>query len=277
MINAILISMASMGGLGLALSAGLAIANKKLYVEEDPRIGQIMDELPGANCGGCGYPGCAAYADGIVKGQAPVNGCPVNTTEGAAAVAQIMGVDAETGERLIARVICRGGDYETAKQGQYDGIMSCTASHLMGGGDRLCDYGCIGYGECVEVCPFDAMYMNENHLPVVIEDKCTGCGNCAEICPRDVIEMHPESHKLFIMCKNEDSAKESRATCIKACIGCGICIRAVEEGEIVLDNNLAKIDYDKYGLVPVIPTEKCPTKSFVTFGEAPVEQPEEAA
>jgi len=267
MISSILISMASMGGMGLLFSAGLAVANKKFYVAEDPRITAVMEELPGANCGGCGYPGCANFAENVVNGTALANGCPVNTADGAEAVARIMGVDVETGERLIARVICRGGDYETAKKGTYHGIMSCTAAHLMGGGDRLCDYGCIGYGECVDVCPFDAMYMNENHLPVVIEDKCTGCGNCADVCPRDVIEMHPESHKLFIMCKNEDAPKEARQTCIKACIGCGICIRAVEEGEIVLEDNLARINYDKYGRVPVIPTEKCAPGSFVTFGE----------
>ncbi|MFH1852195.1 MAG: RnfABCDGE type electron transport complex subunit B [Candidatus Neomarinimicrobiota bacterium] len=277
MINSILISMASMGGLGLLFSAGLAVANKKLYVEEDPRIAQVLEELPGANCGGCGYPGCANFADNIVAGKAAVNGCPVNTADGAEAIARIMGVDAESGERLIARVICRGGDYETAKKGVYNGIQSCTSAHLMGGGDRLCDYGCIGYGECVAVCPFDAMYMNENHLPVVIEDKCTGCGNCAEICPRNVIEMHPESHKLFIMCKNEDAAKEARATCIKACIACGICIRAVEDGEIIIEKNLARIDYDKYGRVPVIPTDKCSTNSFVTFGAEESKELEAAA
>ncbi len=265
-LNAVIISMASMGGLGLLFSAGLAIANKKLYVEEDPRITQVLEELPGANCGGCGYPGCANFAENLVNGSAAVNGCPVNTADGTETIARIMGVDAESGEKLIARVICLGGDYETAKMGTYNGIQSCTAAHLMGGGDRLCDYGCIGFGECVEVCPFDAMYMNENNLPVIIEDKCTGCGNCAEICPRDVIEMHPESHKLFIMCNNTDAPKEARQTCIKACIGCGICIRAVEEDEIILENNLARINYDKYGQVPVVPTEKCSPGSFVTFG-----------
>ncbi len=267
MIDSILISMASMGGLGLLFSAGLAVANKKLYVEEDPRVAQVNEELPGANCGGCGYPGCANFAENVVNGIAQPNGCPVNSADGTEAIGRIMGVDVKTGERLIARVICLGGDYETAKKGTYEGIMTCTAAHLMNGGDRLCDYGCIGYGECVDVCPFDAMYMNENHLPVVIDDKCTGCGNCADLCPRDVIEMHPESHKLFIMCNNQDAPKEARQTCIKACIGCGICIRVVEEGEIVLENNLARIDYDKYGRVPVVPTEKCAPGSFVIFGE----------
>ncbi len=277
MLNSILISMASMGGLGFLFSAGLAIANKKLYVEEDPRIGEVLEELPGANCGGCGFPGCSAFAEAVVTGVAKPNGCPVNTSDGAEAVARIMGVDAETGERLIARVICRGGDYETAKKGTYDGIMSCSAAHLLGGGDRLCEHGCIGYGDCVEACPFDAMYMNENHLPVVIEDKCTGCGNCAEVCPRNVIEMHPESHKLFIMCNNTDAPKEARQTCIKACIGCGICVRAVEEGEIVIENNLARIDYDKYGRVPIIPTDKCAPGAFVTFGHEEYQADEVAA
>ncbi len=266
--NVILISMASMGGLGILFAVGLAVANRVFYVEEDPRIGEVLEALPGANCGGCGFPGCSAFAEAIVNGTAEINGCPVNTEEGVEEIAGIMGVEATAGERLIARVICMGGNKEAAFKAEYRGIKSCLAASISGGGDKLCEYGCLGYGDCVRSCPFDAMYMNDNGLPVVIEDKCTGCGNCVEACPRSIMELHPESHKLFILCKNEDVPKEARTVCTKACIGCGICVRAVNKGEIILENNRAKINYEVFGTQPVLPTEKCSTQSLTVLGDS---------
>lgn len=266
-LNALLISMASMGGLGIIFSAGLSIANKKLYVEEDPRIAKIIDELPGANCGGCGYAGCANFAENVVTGKAKVNGCPVATTETVEAVAEIMGVEAGAGVRLVARVLCQGGFDEAAVKAEYLGIRSCLAAHLMGGGPKLCEYGCLGFGECVESCPFDALYMNENGLPVVLEEKCTGCGNCAEVCPRGVIEIHPVNHRLFVMCKNEDGPKDAQQCCTVACIGCGLCAKCVEDGQIAMENNLAKINYDLFGSEAILPTDKCRTKAMVIIDE----------
>ena len=198
-IMTIIIAMVSLGGLGMIFSVGLSIANKKLYVEEDPRIVEVIEELPGANCGGCGLPGCAAFAEAIVAGEAEISGCPVNSDEGSQLIAEIMGIEVTTSERLIARVMCQGGDYETAKKGVYQGVETCIGATFAGGGDKLCSYGCIGYGDCVDSCPFDAMFMNDNGLPVVIDDKCTGCGNCVDACPRDIMELHPESHKLFVL------------------------------------------------------------------------------
>lgn len=264
-INAVLISMASMGGLGALFSAGLSIANKKLYVEEDPRIAQVIENLPGVNCGGCGLPGCAAFAESVVKGESEVTGCPVNSSEGAQLIAEIMGVEAAETERMLARVICQGGDYETAKKGEYLGPKNCLAATFAGGGEKLCQWGCIGFGDCVEACPFDAMYMNKNGLPVVIDDKCTGCGNCVDACPRDIMELHPESHKVFVLCKSQDPPKEARQTCIRACVGCNLCIRMVKEGQMVLKDNLAVIDYDVYGKEPVLPTDRCPTDGLVVI------------
>ena len=265
-LNVILISMASMGGLGILFSAGLSIANRVFYVEEDPRIGEVLDALPGANCGGCGYPGCAAFAEAIVKGAAEISGCPVNTADGVEEIGEIMGIEATAGEKMIARVLCSGGVNEAAIKAEYRGIRSCLAAHISGGGDKLCEYGCLGYGDCVRSCPFDAIVMNANGLPDVIVDKCTGCGNCVDACPRDIIELHPESHKLFILCKNEDTPKESRTICTRACIGCGICVRAVNPGEIVMENNRAKIDYSVFGTQAKLPTEKCSAQSLVVLG-----------
>jgi electron transport complex protein RnfB len=266
-LSSVLIAIASMGGLGIIFSTGLSIANKKLHVEEDPRIALVVDELPGANCGGCGLPGCAKFAECVVKGEMSPSACPVCSEDAVIAISEIMGVEAEKSERMIARVFCQGGEAETAKKGVYTGIKSCIGATFAGGGDKLCSYGCIGFGDCVESCPFDAMYMNDNGLPVVIDDKCTGCGNCVEACPRDIIELHPESHKLFVLCKNHDSPKESRKICTKACVGCGICARIAGETNIKMDNNLAVINYNVYGSEAFLPTEKCPTEGLVVIDD----------
>lgn len=261
-ISSILISMAGMGGLGILFSAGLSIAHKKLYVEDDPRIQLVVDELPGVNCGGCGYPGCANFAENLVAGVVALSDCPVSDDDSKGEIAAVLGIEAVAGEKLIARLMCRGGHNESARRALYAGLESCLAAHVMGGGDRLCSYGCIGYGDCVKACPFDAMVMDANGLPVIFEDRCTACGNCVKACPRDVIELHPVDHRLFVFCKNTDSPKEARQTCIAACIGCGICVRAVEDGQIVMENNLARIDYTNFGREEVIPTDKCSTKAL---------------
>lgn len=264
-ITSLIISVGSMGGLGLLFSAGLALANKKLYVEEDPRIAEVEDFLPGANCGGCGYPGCKNFAENVVLGNTEISDCSVAAPEDIAAIGEVMGVETEAAEKQIAVVMCQGGIEETAQKAEYYGIESCLAVNLTGGGEKLCSYGCVGFGDCIDECPFDAMYMGDNGLPVILEDKCTGCGKCAEACPRDVIEMHPVSHQLFVLCKNHDDPKYSRQVCTKACIGCQICVRAIEEGGMYMDDNLAMIQYEKYGTTPELPTDRCPTDCLVVF------------
>ncbi len=232
-------------------------------------IEKILNELPGANCGGCGLPGCSSFANSIVSGEIGLSGCPVCNDDAREAIAGILGLKAAKGEKIVARVLCQGGNYESARKGEYLGIEKCTAANITGGGDKLCLYGCLGYGECVDSCPFDAMYMSENGLPVIIEDKCTGCGNCAEACPRDIIEMHPVSDTVFIACKNEDTPKESRQVCIKACVGCSLCVRGVDEGMMTLENNLARIDYHLYGQEHELPTAKCPTQAIILMESVP--------
>ena len=266
------ISMVSMGGMGALFAAGLAVANKKLHVEEDPRIALVLDNLPGANCGGCGLPGCGSFAESLVHGEVEISGCPVCSDDAREAIAGVMGIEAAKGEKLIARVMCQGGHYESAKKGEYLGIESCTAAHISGGGDKLCLHGCLGYGECVDSCPFDAMEMSENGLPVIDEDKCTGCGNCVDACPRDIIELHPESDTIFVACRNTDSPKDSRKVCIRACVGCGLCVRGVEEGLMTMENNLARIDYHLYGQGKELPTEKCATNALIMIKTVPQEK-----
>lgn len=256
----------SMGGLGLLLSIGLVVANKKMHVEEDPRIALTIDLLPGANCGACGYAGCANFAENLVAGKTKIASCPVCTNETAEKIAKLLGFDVESSERKVAVVKCQGGDSSVKKKAEYEGIQSCIAATFAGGGERACSYGCIGYGDCVEVCPFDAIKMNSERLPVIDREKCTGCGNCVEACPRDIIELHPISRHVFVLCKNRDNPKAARSVCKHACIGCKICERAVAGEGFRVVNNLAEVDYDKYTKELVLPTDKCPTKSIVIVG-----------
>ncbi len=265
------ISMASMGGLGALFALGLIVANIYLHVDEDPRFYLIVEELPGANCGGCGYPGCNAFAELIIAGTVPIGACPVNSSEGVEEIAGIMGVEADSEENKIARVLCKGGNYETAQKGEYLGIRTCIGGHLAGGADKLCQYGCLGFGDCVSCCPFGAIFINDNGLPEVDEKNCTGCGNCEIACPRNVIEIHPQSRNLFVFCKSQDEAKFARTACIKACVGCKACVKGVGKGQIDMNNNLALINYETYGTVEELPTKKCPNAAIAML-ETPLKK-----
>lgn len=267
-INTLLVAASSMGGLGALFSIGLAVANKKFYVYENPKIGDLTEVLPGANCGGCGVPGCAAFATNVVNGVMDINGCPVASPEQMEEMAAILGVDASTGEKTIARIMCQGGINDTAKKANYLGGKTCASAHLGGGGDKLCSASCLGYGDCVEACPFDAMYLDERGLPVVIDEKCTGCGNCVAPCPRDLVEMHPVSSKLFVLCKNKDEALFARSVCLYACTACNQCVKnAPVEGGMTIENNLAFVDYTKMGKDAALHTDKCATNCLVIVGD----------
>ncbi len=262
-LTTLLAAIVSMGCLGILFSAGLSLANKKLQVVEDPRIMVVTGELPGANCGACGYAGCAHFAENLVMGRAELSACNVASPDGIEEIAGILGVESTARERQVVRVICQGGIAEAAKKAEYVGIQSCLAAELLMGGEKQCSYGCLGFGDCIDACPFDAVYMSRNGLPIVIEDRCTGCGKCLEACPRGIIELHPESHQILILCKNHDSPKEARKMCTRACIGCQICVRAVEGDQIIMDDHLAVIDYNIYGQEATLPTDRCPTDCLV--------------
>ncbi|MBI5888217.1 MAG: RnfABCDGE type electron transport complex subunit B [Deltaproteobacteria bacterium] len=255
----IIVSAVSMGGLGAVLAVFLAFADKKFKVTEDPRIEAVLGILPNTNCGGCGYPGCRMLAEAIANGNAPANTCVAGGNDVAKKLAALMGVEAKDHKRMLAVVLCKGGGKEAGKRAQYTGDRTCTAANLTGG-DKSCTYGCLGYGECVDACKFDAMAMNANSLPVVFYDKCVGCGACARACPRDIIEMHPEEHRLFVYCRNKDKGAASRKVCDVACIACGLCVKDCSVlGGIALKDNLATVNY---ALAPQSDesTKRCPTK-----------------
>lgn len=257
----IFIPVFTLGALGLIFSLGLVLAYRKLRVEVDPKIEEVSEILPQANCGACGYSGCRAFAEAVVDGKVSSNGCPVGGEEVANQVAIILGVKAEEVIQKVARLHCRGTHEAAKDRGLYRGLTTCQASHLIGG-NKQCTYGCLHCGDCVKSCPFEAMYMNEEGLPVVIEENCTACGICVDTCPRNLLELHPVSQEIIVFCRSLDRGAVARKVCKNACIACGICARACPEA-IVMKDNLAKItDYKKIGPEKIPEIEKCPTDSI---------------
>ena len=235
----LLIPILTMTALGFLFSTGLVLAYKKLQVDEDPKIERVSETLPQANCGACGFSGCRAFAEAVVRGEAEATGCPVGGSEVAQDVADILGVEAGEIIQKVARVHCRGTPEAAKDRGAYLGITTCYASHLLGG-NKQCSHGCMGYGDCVRACLFDAMEMGEDGLPIIDEDKCTACGKCVDACPRNILELHSLSQNILVFCRSEDRGPMARKVCKNACIACGICVRACPDA-IVLENNLAVI------------------------------------
>ncbi|MBN2241132.1 MAG: RnfABCDGE type electron transport complex subunit B [Acidobacteria bacterium] len=270
----LLIAVAAMGGLGLFFAAALAVADKKLRVEENPMIGRVHEVLPGANCGACGYAGCYDFAVQVVEGNAACNGCPVGGQDTADEVAAVVGIESVKSVRMVARVLCRGGRKEARnKETAYIGPGGCSVQNIVSGGNKVCIYGCLGGGDCVAACAFNAIYMNGNGLPAVVDEFCTGCGMCAAACPRNIIEIHPIDRDVFVFCKNHDGPKEANVLCDASCIGCGICARK-SGGAISMTDNLAIIDYEK--LDPeTIPFDKCRSGAIGYLpGRAPAREAE---
>ena len=261
--GSIFISMAAMGTLGAAFAIFLAFADKKFKVEVDPRLQALTDALPNTNCGGCGYPGCAMLAEAILRGDAPPNACVAGGADTSIALAELLGVEAGEHKRMLAVVLCKGGSSESVRNATYKGEMTCTAANITGG-DKACTYGCLGYGECVDACKYDAMAMDANNIPVIFYDKCVGCGACARACPRDIIEMHPDGHKLFVYCRSKDKGPHARKVCSVACIACMLCVKDCSvAGGIAVKDNLAAVNYD---LAPQNDesTKRCPTRCILS-------------
>jgi len=257
----ILLSAAVLGGLALVLSGGLAYASKKFAVYVDPRVERLSEILPGANCGACGYPGCSGYAEAVIKAGVAATLCTPGGTKTAEAIAQIAGVEAGEVIPKIAVLQCRGGKREAETRFEYEGIEDCSAAQLVANGAKGCVYGCLSLGSCVRVCPYDAMGMNDNGLPVVFEEKCTGCGICVSECPRGILALVDTDAKIFLGCISKDRGPKVKKICSVGCIGCTVCAKKGPEG-ITMEGWLPQIDFKKVREWPEA-NKICPTKSFV--------------
>ncbi len=250
-----------LGIMGLIFGIILKVASIKFAVEIDPRVTAVREAVPGANCGACGFPGCDGYSAAVVRGDAPVNGCPVGGAAVAEKVAQIMGLDAGDSVKMVAKVKCNGSSENCGNRFDYDGVESCLAANLVSGGPKDCQFGCMGLGECVEVCPFDAIHINDKGIAEVDKEKCTACNKCIDICPKNVIELVPYDQLTVVDCNNKEKGGHVKKNCSVACIACGICERNCPFDAIHVENNLAVIDYDKCTNCMVC-AEKCPTHAI---------------
>ena len=233
-----------LGALAIVFGLVLAVAAKVFEVEVDPRLPEIQACLAGANCGGCGYPGCAGCAAAILAGDAPINACAPAGAENAAAIAEIMGQAAPTGERQVAFVRCNGG-VNAKKRFDYVGVHDCLSATKVAAGPLECSFGCLGFGSCVAACQFGAMSIGPNGAAVVDPDKCTACMACANACPRHLITSVPVSKKVHVACANQEKGKAAMSVCANSCIGCGLCQKECKKDAIHVENGVAVIDYEK--------------------------------
>lgn len=254
-------SVALLAILGILIGVLLGVAGKVFAVEVDERVIQVRENLPGNNCGGCGYPGCDGLAEAIVAGEAEINACPVGGAAVSAKIAEIMGLEDVSGEvsRQVAYVKCSGTCERTKSQYHYVGEKDCRkAAVVPGRGEKACSYGCLGLGSCVKECPFDAIQIKDG-IAEVDKEKCVACGRCVAICPNHVIDLIPYESAYMVQCNSEDKGKDVMAVCETGCIGCGICVKQCEYDAITLNNNLAEIDGSKCQGCGKC-AEKCPKK-----------------
>ena len=245
MVTGIIIAAAVVGILGILIGIFLGIASEKFKVEVDEKEILVRNELPGNNCGGCGYAGCDALAKAIAAGQAEVGACPVGGASTVEKIGAIMGVAGGTAEKKVAFVKCKGTCDKTKVQYNYYGVDDCKkVSVVPGAGEKACTYGCMGYGSCVKACAFDAIHVVDG-VAVVDKEKCVACGKCVSSCPNHLIELVPYKAEHLVQCSSHDKGKDVKSVCESGCIGCTLCTKQCEFDAIHMEDNLAVIDYEK--------------------------------
>jgi len=276
-----------LGCIALVAAVILYVCSKRFAVKEDPRIAQVTEVLPGANCGGCGFPGCSGMADALVKGAdaGSLEGlnCPVGGADVMGKVADLLGMAIANSDPMVAVVRCNGTCELRPRIASYDGLKTCTAMNACGAGETGCGFGCLGCGDCVSACQFDAIHINpETGLPEVDEEKCTACGACTKACPRNIIELRkkgPKGRRIFVSCVNKDKGAVAMKACKSACIGCGKCQKECKFEAITIENNLSYIDFTKCRMCKKC-VDACPTKAihavnFPAPKPKPVAEPQE--
>ena len=277
MILTTVIVLAAIGAIGALV---LFLAAKKFEVKEDPRIGLVAEVLPQANCGGCGFPGCSGFANACVKAES-LEGllCPVGGAAVMGQIADILGMAAAAQDPKIAVVRCNGNCDARPRTNLYDGASSCAVAASLYSGDTGCSFGCLGLGDCVDACGFDAIRINPTTLlPEVVEDACTACGACVKACPKSIIELRkkgPKSRRIFVSCVNKDKGGVAKKACSNACIGCSLCLKQCQFEAITIENNLSYIDHTKCRMCRKC-VEVCPTNAIHELNFPPKKKGEPA-
>lgn len=283
MMNQMILAISVFGLIALAAALLLYWVSKRFAVDEDARLGEVATMLPGANCGGCGFPGCAGMAAALVKGAdaGSIDGlqCPVGGADTMTSIATFLGVSASATKPQVAVVRCNGTCALRPKVMTYDGLRTCKSMSLSGRGETACGYGCLGCGDCVDRCTFEAITMDEQTgLPVVDETRCTACGACVEACPRNIIELRdkgPKNRRIYVRCVSQDKGAVARKACEAACIGCGKCEKECKFEAIKVENNVAYIDFNKCRLCRKCELV-CPTSAIISVN-FPERKPKVAA
>lgn len=245
-----------LGGMGGFFGLSLAYASKKFHVERNPKELAVLDILPGANCGACGYPGCSGYAKAVSNGE-DITKCSVGGDKVKDKISIIMGVEAKKTDRIVAKVRCKGGCF-ALDDFNYQGVKSCAFETLVSNGSKKCKFGCLGGGDCVRACPFNAIVINEYNVANVLKDKCVACGKCIEACPKNLITLVKAKQKTIVECMNKERGGFVKKNCENACIACKMCERTCKFDSIKVIDNLAIIDYEKCVDCTAC-ARKCPT------------------
>jgi Na+-translocating ferredoxin:NAD+ oxidoreductase RNF subunit RnfB len=273
MSSTVLITIISLGLLGLISSVILYMIAQRFKVYEDPRIDTVQEALPAANCGGCGFAGCRNFAEALVKADSFEGlNCPVGGNEVMSRVAQILGRETVAVDPLVAVLLCQGSYQHRPRTSRYDGVKDCRIAHNLYAGETDCSYGCLGYSDCVNSCTFGAMHMDlATGLPVINDEKCTSCGACVKACPRKLIELRKRAkkeRKIYVACMNCDKGGPARKACRVACIACNKCYKVCEFDAIKIENNLAYINAIKCTFCRKC-VEECPTNSIIEMNFPP--------
>ncbi len=266
MTGAIVPAVLTTGLVGLLASIILVVVSKVFAVQEDPRVAEVLELLPNANCGGCGFAGCAAFAEALVKTGDTSLKCPVASSEAMEAIGALLGLELSTDAPPVAALKCHATNEEARQLALYAGIQDCHAATLLfpDASTRACRFGCIGLGSCVRACPFDAMRIDEGGIVEIDEAKCTGCGNCVLACPKDLLVLVPRGERVFVACNSTDKGGPTKKACSVGCIGCKQCVKACEHDAVHVTNNLAVIDPDACTNCMAC-VKVCPTGCILTW------------